>query len=218
MANTRVIEKMTESGLVAVVRADGEEQAVKIAAACARGGCTALEITYTVPGATKVIERLAAEFGKSGEILIGAGTVLDPETARAAILAGAQFVVSPCLNVEVVRLCNRYDIPCTPGVMTIKEVVEALDAGAPLLKAFPGEVLGPNFIKAVRGPIPHAKLIPTGGVALDNVDKWIKAGCVAVGVGGNLTAGAKTGDYDAVTETARLFVEKIAEARAEMKK
>ena len=214
MANIKTMQKMTETGLIAVVRADSEEQAVKIAAACAKGGVSALEITYTVPGATKVIERLAAEFGTSGEILIGAGTVLDSETARTAILAGASFIVSPYLNVDVVRICNRYDIPCTPGVMTIKEVVEALDAGAQVLKAFPGEVLGPAFIKAVRGPIPHAKLIPTGGVALDNVDKWIKAGCVAIGVGGNLTAGAKTGDYDSITATARQFVEKIAEARA----
>lgn len=216
-ASATTLQKIAEGGLIAVVRADGEDQALKIAAACMEGGVAALEITYTVPGATRVIERLAKEY-PNGEILIGAGTVLDPETARTAILAGAQFIVSPYLNVEVVRLCNRYDIPCIPGAMTIKEVVEALDAGAPMVKAFPGEVLGPSFIKAVRGPIPHAKLVPTGGVALENVDQWIKAGCVAVGVGGNLTAGAKIGDYAAVTATARQFVERIREARAVLKK
>ncbi|HEY3378644.1 MAG TPA: bifunctional 2-keto-4-hydroxyglutarate aldolase/2-keto-3-deoxy-6-phosphogluconate aldolase [Armatimonadota bacterium] len=213
MASAKTLQRISDGGLVAVVRAESEEQALKIAAACAEGGVAALEITYTVPGATRVIERLAQEYA-GRDMLIGAGTVLDPETARTAILAGAQFIVSPYLNVDVVRMCNRYDILSTPGVMTIKEVVEALDAGAPVLKAFPGEVLGPAFIKAVRGPIPHAKIIPTGGVALENVDQWIKAGCVAVGVGGNLTAGAKTGDYASITQVAKQFVEKIAQARA----
>lgn len=213
LSSSTVIQNMINGGLVAVVRAENEEQALKIADACQQGGVAALEITYTVPGATRVIERLAQEFAGGG-ILIGAGTVLDTETARTAILAGAQFVVSPYLNVDVVTLCNRYDIPSVPGAMTIKEVVEALNAGAPLVKAFPGEVLGPAFIKAVRGPIPHVKMIPTGGVSLDNVDTWIKAGCVAVGVGGNLTAGAKTGDYASITRTAQAFVAKIAEARA----
>ncbi|HEX2947963.1 MAG TPA: bifunctional 2-keto-4-hydroxyglutarate aldolase/2-keto-3-deoxy-6-phosphogluconate aldolase [Armatimonadota bacterium] len=211
-SSAETMQRIADGGLVAVVRADNEEQALKIADACMQGGVAALEITYTVPGATRVIERLAQEY-TNGEILIGAGTVLDPETARVAILAGAQFIVSPYLNVDVVKLCNRYDIPCVPGAMTIKEVVEALNAGAPMVKAFPGEVLGPAFIKAVRGPIPHVKLIPTGGVSLDNVDKWIKAGCIAVGVGGNLTAGAKTGNYAAITDTARQFIAKIQDAR-----
>lgn len=211
-SSAETMQRIADGGLIAVVRADNEEQAIKIADACMQGGVAALEITYTVPGATRVIERLAQEYS-NGEILIGAGTVLDPETARVAILAGAQFIVSPYLNVDVVKLCNRYDIPCVPGAMTIKEVVEALNAGAPMVKAFPGEVLGPAFIKAVRGPIPHVKLIPTGGVSLDNVDKWIKAGCIAVGVGGSLTAGAKTGNYAAITDTARQFIAKIQDAR-----
>lgn len=210
--STQILQTIASGGLVAVVRADSVDQALKIADACREGGVAALEITFTVPGATRVIERLASEF-THGEILLGAGTVMDSETARIAILSGAQYVVSPYLNVDVITLCNRYDILSVPGVMTIKEVVEALNAGAKVLKAFPGEVLGPAFIKAVRGPIPHAALIPTGGVSLDNVEQWIKAGCVALGIGGNLTAGAKTGDYAAITKQARAFMDKIREAR-----
>jgi len=208
----QVLEQISASGLIAVVRAESADQALKIAEACREGGVAALEITFTVPGAHRVIERLAEEY-RDGRILIGAGTVMDAETARVAILSGAHFVVSPYFNADVLRLCHRYDILAVPGVMTIKEVVEALNAGADVLKAFPGEILGPAFVKAVRGPIPHAQIIPTGGVSLENVDQWIKAGCVAVGVGGNLTAGAKTGDYAAITSVARDFMERIARAR-----
>jgi 2-dehydro-3-deoxyphosphogluconate aldolase/(4S)-4-hydroxy-2-oxoglutarate aldolase len=211
-ASAEVIQQITDGGLIAVVRADSADQALRIAEACRQGGVAALEITFTVPGAAQVIERLAQEYARGG-ILIGAGTVLDPETARVALLAGAQFVVGPCLNVQAVRLCNRYDIPCIPGAMTLREVVEAMDAGAQLVKAFPGEVLGPAFVKAVRGPLPHARLVPTGGVGLENAGEWIRAGSAAVGVGGNLTAGAKSGDYASVTEIARQFVEKIKQAR-----
>lgn len=200
------------SGLVAVIRADNPEQAAHIADACALGGVAALEITFTVPGAAGVIEHLAKKC--SHDILLGAGTVLDPETARIAILAGAQFVVSPALNPETARLCNRYQIPYMPGAATIREVIEAMECGAEIVKVFPGEILGPPFVKAVKGPLPQAHLMPTGGVSLENVGQWINAGCVAIGVGGNLTAGAKTGDYASITKLARQFVEKIKEARA----
>jgi len=155
-----------------------------------------------------------AETYKSGEIIIGAGTVLDPETARIAILAGAQYIVSPSLNVETVRLCNRYQIPIMAGAMTIKEIVEAMEVGADVIKIFPGESMGSGFVKAVKGPLPQAPMMPTGGVGLDNVGEWIKAGCVAVGVGGNLTGGAKKGDYESITEIAKQFIAKIKEARA----
>lgn len=214
MSRIQAIQQICDGGLVAVVRAENEEQALRIAEACFHGGVAALEITFTVPGADRAITRLAQEYG-GGEILIGAGTVLDPETARIAILAGAQFLVSPCLNLDVIRTCNRYDIACTPGVMTVTEIVTALEAGALMVKAFPGEVLGINFVKAVRGPLPYAKLLPTGGVSLDNVDQWIKAGAAAVGVGGNLTAGAKTGDYASITRIAQEFIAKIRQARGQ---
>lgn len=209
----QTLNKITECGLVAVVRAENSDQAIKIADACAAGGVAAIEITFTVPGAAKVIEDLAKVY-QSGEIIIGAGTVLDPETARIAILAGAQYVVSPSLNLDTVRLCNRYQIPIMPGAATIKEIIEGMEAGADIIKVFPGEAFGPGFVKAVKGPLPQAPLMPTGGVGLDNAADWIKAGCVAVGVGGNLTGGAKTGDYAAVTATAKQFIEKIRAARA----
>jgi len=207
-----IIKKITDSGLVAVIRADDSETAKRITEACLKGGAAAIEITYTVPGATKVIESLVKEY--SGDIIIGAGTVLDPETARIAILSGAQYVVSPYLSRETLRLCNRYQVPCMPGVMTIEGVVEAMELGADIIKMFPGEAFGPKIIKAIKGPLPQANIMPTGGVSIDNVGEWIKAGAVAVGVGGSLTAGAKTGDYDAITRLAAEFVSKIKEARA----
>ncbi len=212
MSKVEVLHKIVACGLVAVIRAENPEQAAHIADACALGGITALEITFTVPGATGVIEHLAKKCSK--EILLGAGTVLDPETARIAILAGAQFVVSPALNPETARLCNRYQVPYMPGAATIGEVIAAMECGADIVKVFPGEILGPAFVKAVKGPLPQAQLMPTGGVNLENVAQWINAGAVAIGVGGNLTAGAKSGDFASITHIARQFVEKIKEARA----
>jgi len=206
-----VLGKIVASGLVAVIRADSHDQGERIATACAEGGVGALEITYTVPGCTQVIEHLAKKF--SNHILVGAGTVLDSETARIAILAGAQFVVSPSLNRETARLCNRYQIPYMPGAATVGEVIEAMECGADIVKVFPGELLGPAFVKAVKGPLPQASLMPTGGVTLDNAADWIRAGSVAVGAGSNLTSGAKTGNYAAITQLAREFTLKIKEAR-----
>jgi 2-dehydro-3-deoxyphosphogluconate aldolase/(4S)-4-hydroxy-2-oxoglutarate aldolase len=208
-----VLQKIVESGLVAVIRAESAAQANSMTDACIHGGVAAIEMTFTVPGAAEVIRELADTY-HSGEIIIGAGTVLDPETARIAILAGAQYVVSPCLNIETVKLCNRYQVPCMPGAGSTKEIVEAMEAGADIVKVFPGETLGPGFVKAVRGPLPQASLMPTGGVSLDNTGQWIEAGCVAVGVGGNLTAGARKGDYASVTALAKQFIAKIREARA----
>ena len=207
-----ILTRLTECGVVAVVRAETIEEAVKIADACAEAGIAGLEITYTVPGATEVIRELAKKYS-DGKILVGAGTVLDPETARDAILAGATFVVSPCLNTEVVKICNTYQVPVMPGCMTVKEVVEAMNAGADVCKIFPGELFGPQIIKAFKGPLPQAVLMPTGGVSLENCGQWIKAGAVAVGVGGSLTAGAKTGDYASITSIGKQFVQKVKEAR-----
>jgi 2-dehydro-3-deoxyphosphogluconate aldolase/(4S)-4-hydroxy-2-oxoglutarate aldolase len=208
----KVITKICDGGLVAVIRAETSEQAKKITEACIAGGVTAIELTFTVPGAHEIISELAKLYSPE-EILLGAGTVLDPETARIAILSGAQYVVSPCLNINTVKLCNRYRIPIMPGAMTIKEVVEGMEAGADIIKIFPGELFGPTFVKAIRGPLPQARIMPTGGVSVDNVGEWIKAGCVAVGVGGNITAGAKTGDYQSITDKAKQFVEAIRSAR-----
>ena len=207
-----VTSRIRDIGLVAVVRAESEEKAVRITEACLEGGVAAIEITFTVPGAHKVIESLSQRFSQD-QIILGAGTVLDPETARIAILSGAQYVVSPSFNPETVKLCNRYRIACMPGAMTIREVIECLEAGADIVKVFPGELFGPQIIKAIKGPVPQAELMPTGGVSVDNAAEWIKAGAVALGAGSSLTAGAKNGDYDKITETAKIFIQKIKEAR-----
>jgi 2-dehydro-3-deoxyphosphogluconate aldolase/(4S)-4-hydroxy-2-oxoglutarate aldolase len=212
MLKLRVLGKVIESGLVAIVRTNSSDQAARIAEACARGGAAAIEITFTVPGAAAVIEDLAKKYA-SGEILIGAGTVLDPETARLAILAGAQYIVSPSVSPETARLCHRYQIPYMPGAGTMREIVDAMESGADIVKLFPGETLGPAFVKAVKGPLPQASLMPTGGVSVENVAEWIKAGAVAVGVGGSLTAGAQSGNFQLVTDTAKQFIERIQQAR-----
>lgn len=207
-----VLSKIRNNGVVAVVRAESSDQAIKIAEACMAGGVRAIELTFTVPRAHTVIGDLAKRFGED-EIILGAGTVLDPETARIAILEGAQYIVAPSFNPETVKLCNRYRIPCMPGCMTIREIIDAMEAGADIIKVFPGELSGPGFIKAVKGPLPHAALMPTGGVTANNVGEWIAAGAVAVGAGSALTAGAKTGDWAKVTATAKAFVDAVNLAR-----
>lgn len=212
MKRMKIIQEISESGVVAVIRAESKEQGLKIVEACKKGGIKALEVTMTVPGAIDIIKELVEAY-KGEDVIIGAGTVLDPETARLCILAGAEYIVSPSLNSETVKLCNRYRIPVMPGIMTVKEAIEALELGVEICKVFPGNAFGPSIISAFKGPIPQGNFMPTGGVSLDNVKDWIKAGAVAVGTGGDLTKGAKTGDYELVTETAKKFVEAVASAR-----
>ncbi len=213
MTKEVVMRRILDVGLVAVVRTESKEAAIRVAEALIEGGVAALEIAFTTPGTHKVIDELASRYIK-GEIILGAGTVLDPETARVAILSGAQYMVSPQLNPDTVRLCNRYRVPIMPGCMSVKECVEALELGVDIIKLFPGELLGPKAIKAIRAPLPQAQLMPTGGVSVDNVKDWISAGAVAVAAGGGLVAGAKTGDYASITRNGRLFIERIREARA----
>jgi len=208
-----IMQKVISAGVVAVIRADSPEKAAKTSEACLEGGVSAVEVTFTTPRADKAIETLKKDFSGSS-LILGAGTVLDSQTARIAILAGAEFIVSPAFDLETAKLCNRYQIPYFPGCMTINEIITAMEAGADIVKLFPGNTLGPEFVKAVKGPLPQANIMPTGGVSLNNVHVWIEKGCVAVGVGSELTAGAKTGDYLKVTETAKQFVEKIREARS----
>lgn len=210
-----VIKRLCEESLVVVIRGANHEEARKTVTACVAGGIKLIEVTFTIPGAHQLMAELAEEY-KGTDVMIGAGTVLDPTTARLAILSGAEFVVSPCLDVETVKLCNKYRVPVMPGIMTVREAVLAMEAGADILKVFPGEMMGPKFVKALKGPLPHAHLMPTGGVDIDNVGEWLKAGCVAVGVGGNLTRGAATGDYALVTETARRFVAAVQKAKEEI--
>lgn len=212
MKKEQVIEKLRRCGLIAVVRAKDGDDALRIAEACIRGGCAGIELTYTTSGINDIIARMAREYAGT-DFIVGAGTVMDPETARLAILNGAQYIVSPYYHPEIVRLCNRYRVCCMPGALSITEVVHAMESGADIIKIFPGELFGPAAIKAIHGPIPQAELMPTGGVNLDNVGDWIRSGAVAVGAGGSLTSGAKTGDYEKITETARRFVEQIQLAR-----
>ena len=202
------LKRIEETGIVAVVRAETPEKALKIADAVKKGGIEAIEITMTVPGALNVIRELARNY-QNNEILIGAGSVLDSETARACLLAGAEYIVSPSLDIETIKLCNRYQKVVMPGAMSVTEVVRAMEAGADVVKIFPATLFGPKIIKAIKGPLPQAPLMPTGGVSLDNVAEWIKAGSFAVGVGSKLTAGASTDDYEQVTDVARKFIATI---------
>lgn len=215
MDKEQVLMRIQDCGIVAVVRAENTEKAEKIVDACIEGGVAAIELTFTVPHADKVIEHLASKYTPE-EIILGAGTVMDAATARIAMLSGAQYIVSPYFDLDTVKMCNRYRVAVMPGIMTVREGVMAMEAGADILKVFPGDLYGPKIIKDIRGPIPYAKMMPTGGVSADNVGEWIKAGAVAVGAGSSLTAGAKTGDYALITETAKKFVANIKAARAQL--
>ena len=215
MRKEQVLTRMKEDCLVAVVRAKNKEQGEKVIDAIVAGGINFIEITMTMDEGNPVefIQFMAEKYRNNDKVVIGAGTVLDPETARAVILAGANYVVSPGLNVETIKLCNRYRIPMLPGVMSPTEAITALEAGCDLIKVFPGNVVGPGAISSFKGPLPQGDFMPSGGVDVDNVDKWIKAGACAVGTGSSLTKGAKTGDFAAVTAKAREFVEAVAAAR-----
>lgn len=213
MQKLEVLTKISECGVVAVVRADTTEEAVRISEACVKGGILGIEVTFTIDNAEAVIKELAAFYANNAKVVLGAGTVLDSATARIAILAGAQFIVSPCFDAETAKLCNLYQVPYMPGCMTITEMKQALEHGADIIKLFPGNAFGPEFIKAVKAPLPQVNIMPTGGVSLDNIGQWIQNGCVAVGVGGNLVAPAKTGNYEQITEIAGQYVEKVKEAR-----
>lgn len=215
MRKEQVITRMKEDCLVAVVRAKNKEQGEKVIDAVIAGGINFIEITMTMDEGNPVefIQFMSEKYRNNERIVIGAGTVLDPETARAVILAGANYVVSPGLNIDTIKLCNRYRVPMLPGVMSPTEAITALEAGCDIIKVFPGNVVGPGAISSFKGPLPQGDFMPSGGVDVDNVDKWLKAGACAVGTGSSLTKGAKTGDFAAVTAKAREFVEAVAAAR-----
>ena len=215
MDKEQILTRIQDCGIVAVVRAESTDKAERIVDACIEGGVAAIELPFSVPHADKVIEHLANKYTPE-QIILGAGTVMDAATARIAMLSGAQYIVSPYFDPETVKMCNRYRVAVMPGIMSVREGVMAMEAGADILKVFPGDLFGPKIIKDIRGPIPYAKMMPTGGVNADNVGEWIKAGAVAVGAGSSLTAGAKTGDYAAITETAKKFVANIKAARAQL--
>ena len=213
MSKEIILQKLKESGIVPVVRAKSSEEAINITEAVKEGGIKVIEITMTVPGAISVIKELSEKYRDDPEITIGAGSILDGETARNAILAGAEFVVGPSLNQEMIEVANRYQKVVIPGAMTPTEVVKAMEAGADVVKIFPAALFGPKIIKAIKGPIPQARLLPTGGVNHDNVKDWFKAGSFAVGAGSAIVSGAEKGDFDQVRDNAARFVELIAEVR-----
>ncbi|HBJ79681.1 MULTISPECIES: bifunctional 2-keto-4-hydroxyglutarate aldolase/2-keto-3-deoxy-6-phosphogluconate aldolase [Fusobacterium] len=208
LRKSKILKKITDIGIVAVVRSETIEEGIRISKACVEGGIPAIEVTYTVPGATEVIKALKEQF-TSNELVIGAGTVLDAATARIAILAGSEFIVSPAFDEETAKLCNLYQVPYMPGCMTITEITKAMQYGADIVKLFPGSAFGPSFVKAVKAPLPQANIMPTGGVSLENIDEWFKNGVVAVGAGGKLASGSS----EDIIATAKAFVEKIKEIR-----
>jgi len=212
MIEHSVLHQIETAGIVAVIRADSPAGAAAIADACVKGGVSILEVTFTVPGAPDVIRELVQRFENCGA-LIGAGTVLTHKDALAAIEAGARFLVSPAFNPDVSPLSKNRSVPYIPGCLTITEMIHAQNHGAELIKLFPGSAFGPSYIKAVMGPLPGIRLMPTGGVRLDNVKEWIDAGAVAVGVGSELTHPAKHQDYEGVTKLAKAFVAAVQSAR-----
>jgi 2-dehydro-3-deoxyphosphogluconate aldolase / (4S)-4-hydroxy-2-oxoglutarate aldolase len=214
LTKSEVLQRIQEGGLVPIVRVESTDLARRAVAAIQKGGISILEITMTVPGAVRVIEELSAEMGR--EALIGAGTVLDPETAKECVEAGAQFIVSPAINPLTMEYCNAEGVAIFPGALTPTEIVNAWTLGAAMVKIFPaGEVGGPGFIKALKGPLPHIKMIPTGGVTLTTARKFLEAGADALGVGSDLVdvKALKQGLDARITEKARQFVEIVNEFR-----
>ena len=217
MKKSQVVSAILDIGIVPIVRTNSAESAIKSIEAIYRGGIRSAEITMTVPGAIKALEKLADAFGD--KMVLGAGTVLDPETARACILAGAEFLVTPALKIATIEMAKRYSKVICPGALTPTEIQTAWEAGADFVKVFPcGNMGGPKYIRAVKAPFPHIEMIPTGGVNLETIGEFLKAGAAAVAVGGELID-AKTiqeGHYDVFEERARKYLGAVAKARAEM--
>ncbi|KAF1305396.1 bifunctional 4-hydroxy-2-oxoglutarate aldolase/2-dehydro-3-deoxy-phosphogluconate aldolase [Enterococcus saccharolyticus] len=211
MKKVEILNKIAHAGIVAVIRGETSAEAIKSSQAILAGGIQGIEVTFTVPQAETVIYDLQQQYQNHPEIVIGAGTVLDAVTARIAISAGAQFIVSPCFDKETAKLCNLYQVPYLPGCMTITEIKTALSYGADIIKLFPGNLSGPSAIKAFRGPLPTIEIMPTGGVSLENLHEWFEAGSIAVGVGGNLLAPAKNGDFDKMTVLAQQYYQRYQE-------
>ena len=211
----RSLALIREVGLVPIVRAPSPEDAFRAAEAIISGGIGIAEITMTVPNAIRVMERVAERYGD--KVLLGAGTILDPESCRAALLAGAEFIVTPSLDVRVIEMARRYSKPCFPGALTPTEVLTAWQAGADMVKIFPaGPVGGPKYIKALKGPFPQIDFVPTGGVNLETTPEFIKAGAAAVAVGGELVdlKALREGKLDVITSNSRRFLDAVQSGRA----
>ena len=217
MSRHEDLSRVVSSGIVAVIRSTQAEQLVEVARALYEGGVDVLEVTFTVPRALEIIAAVRKSLGD--KVLLGAGTVLDPETARAAFLAGAEFLVAPTVNLDVIRLGNRYDKLVMPGAFTPTEILTAWEAGAQIIKVFPADIGGPAYLKTLHGPLPQVRLLPTGGVNLNTIGDFLKAGACAVGLGGALVEpkAVLAGDMARITNLAAQYVALVKEARLAMK-
>ena len=210
-----IVRAIEDTGVVAVVRLTDARAGLEVAQTLAAGGVRAIEVTMTVPGAVRLIQELVKAL--PDDVIVGAGTVLDAETAHEVMGAGARFVVSPVFRPAVIAMCHQHDVPAMPGCFTPTEILEAWDAGADIVKVFPSTALGPGFFKDLRGPLPQVRMMPTGGVSLENAGAWIYAGAVALGVGTALVdpKAVADGRFDAITSAAAAFVDTVRRARAE---
>ena len=217
MSKEDQLRQVLDCGIVAVVRSPDSQQLVEVVRALADGGVTVAEITMTVPGALDVVKATRAALGE--RVLLGAGTILDPETARAAILAGAEYIVAPTVNFDVIKLCQRYDKLVMPGAFTPTEILAAWEAGADIVKVFPADVVGPAFFKAIKGPLPQIRVMPTGGVDLTTAATFLKAGACCLGVGSQLVepGAVAARNFTRIRELAQQYVTIVKETRASMK-
>jgi 2-dehydro-3-deoxyphosphogluconate aldolase/(4S)-4-hydroxy-2-oxoglutarate aldolase len=215
MSQDKMLSRIVGSGVVAVMRAPSGEMLADVAEALLAGGVEAIEVTFTVPRAHRVLEQVADRLGD--RILLGAGTVLDSETARIALLAGAEFIVAPTVNLEVIRLCQRYDKVVMPGALTPTEVLTAWESGADIVKVFPSELTGPGYLKALHGPLPQIRLMPTGGVNLQTAADFLRAGACCLGIGGALVEAkaVAAGDMQRIQSLAQQYVQIVRETRGE---
>ena len=207
------LQRVLDCGIVAIIRATSGDQLVNVARALFEGGIDVIEVTFTVPNVLEILAAVRKDLGK--KILLGAGTVLDPETCRAALLAGAEFIVSPSLNLDVIRLCQRYSKLVMPGAFTPTEIVTAWEAGADIVKVFPADCVGPNYLKALRGPLPQVRLLPTGGVDLKTLPGFFKAGACAVGLGGQLVekSAVESDNMSRIRDLAAQYVALVKQTR-----
>ena len=217
MSKINHLSRVLDSGIVAIIRANDSSRLADVAEALLAGGISVMEITFTVPKAHRVLEQVADRLGDKA--LLGAGTVLDPETARIAMLAGAEFIVSPAVNLDVIRCCRRYDKLIFPGALTPTEVLTAWEAGADVVKVFPSEVTGPGYLKALHGPLPQVRLMPTGGVNLETAATFLRSGACALGIGGSLveSKAVAAGDMTRIETLAKQYVKIVQETCAELR-
>jgi len=213
MTKLEQMQRIEACGIVAIIRANSSAELIEVVAAIKEGGVDVIEITMTTPGALQVISDVSDKYGD--EVLVGVGSILDAETARAAMLAGAKFIVSPVTKPDIIEICNRYGAVVMPGAFTPTEILAAWESGADYVKVFPSSGVGPAYIKAVKAPLPHIPLVPTGGVSVENAGEFIKAGATVLGVGGSLVNSEiiATGQYHLLTETARKFTVAVQAAR-----